>query len=138
MREDLTTTDEPDLTFEDIEPERFSRGPDPLLTGRLLITISTAIAVGILVLIGVLLFVALTSDESKPPSPAELGALNAAGNDKALEAIKALRAQRFDVIKDLLQLLVVALVVPLLTITLGYIFGRQKPPKTKRSRAPSA
>jgi hypothetical protein len=92
--------------------------------------------VGILVLIGVLLVVALTSDESKPPSPAELGALNAAGNDKALEAIQALRAQRFDVIKDLLQLLVVALVVPLLTIALGYIFGRQKPPKPKRSQAP--
>lgn len=134
MREDLTT-EEPDLTFDDIEPERM-RGPDPLLTGRLLITISSAIAVGILVLIGVLLVVALTSDESKPPSPAELGALNSAGNDKALEAIQALRAQRFDVIKDLLQLLVVALVVPLLTIALGYIFGRQKPPKTKRSQAP--
>jgi hypothetical protein len=134
MRDDLKM-DESDAHFQELMDSRL-RGPDPTLTGRLLVMISSAIAVGILVLIGVLLFVALTSDETKPPSPAEIGALAAPGNDRALEAYKEVRAQRFGVIKDLLQLLVVALVVPLLTIVLGYIFGRQKVPRTKRSRAP--
>jgi uncharacterized membrane protein len=116
-------------TFDVIESQRL-RGPDAFLTGRLLLMISSAIAIGILVLIGVLLVVALTSGDNRPPSLAELGSI--VGNDKAVDAYKQLRTQRFDVIKDLLQLLVVALVVPLLTIVLGYIFGRQKAPRRRR------
>ncbi|MDQ4148460.1 MAG: hypothetical protein M3164_00445 [Actinomycetota bacterium] len=103
------------------------RGPDAYITGRLLMMISSGIAVGILILIGILLFVSLTSADNRPPTPAELGAL--AENDKAIEAYKEVRTQRFQVVKDLLQLLVVALVVPLLTIVLGYIFGRQTTPR---------
>jgi hypothetical protein len=59
---------------------------------------------------------------SMPPSFEEL---RAAETQNPLETYKDLRSAWFGEIKDLLQLLVVSLLIPLVTTIIGYIFGRQ-------------
>ena len=67
----------------------------------------------VLVLVGV--FAALTY----PESSASASATDVPGS------LEVLRATWFDQIKDLLQLLVVSLLIPLLATLIGYIFGRE-------------
>jgi hypothetical protein len=59
---------------------------------------------------------------SMPPSFEEL---QRAAVQNPLETYKDLRGAWFGEIKDLLQLLVVSLLIPLVTTIIGYIFGRQ-------------
>jgi hypothetical protein len=99
-----------------------------VVTGHLLILISIGVAVGILILIGVLFFVGLTADDPSPNTLAELGV----AGESAVETISQLREQRFESIKELMRLLVIALAVPMLAIALGYFSERT--PKSERVR----
>lgn len=107
---------------------RKARG-ESVVSGHLLILISIGVAVGILVLIGVLFVVGLST---KDPSPSTLAELGVAG-ENAVQTIAKLRAQRFDSIKQLVQLLVIALAVPMLAIALGYFSERT--PRSQRKAA---
>lgn len=100
-----------------------------MVTGHLLVTISIGVAVGILILIGVLFMVGL--NEAAPPSPTleELGAV--VGNENAVQTYQELRRERFESIRDLLQLMVIALAVPVLAIILGY-FSERQPRRERR------
>lgn len=106
---------------------RETRG-DAMVTGHLLVMISIGVAVGILILIGVLLFVGLDDVEPASPTLEELGAV--VGNENAVQTYQQLRQERFESIQGLLQLLVIALAVPVLAIVLGYFSERQ--PKAER------
>lgn len=103
---------------------------DNLVTGHLLIMISIGVAVGILILIGVLFFIGLNEVEPTSPTLEELGSV--VGNENAVQTYQELREERFESIKDLLQLMVIALAVPMLAIVLGYFSERQ--PKSERIR----
>lgn len=111
--------------------DRKSSG-DSVVTGHLLIIISIGVAVGILILIGVIFFVGINQVEPSSPTLEELGAV--VGNENAVKTYQELRQEKFDSIKSLVQLLVIALAVPLLTIVLGYFSERQ--PKSERERRP--
>ncbi|HVL50741.1 MAG TPA: hypothetical protein VM754_04480 [Actinomycetota bacterium] len=120
----------PMVTTRERKPRR-----DSMVTGHLLVMISIGVAVGILILIGVLLFVGLDEVAPSSPSVEELGAV--VGNDKAVETFKQLRQERFDSIRGLIQLLVVALAVPMLTLVLSYFFSdRQPADRPSRSGGP--
>ncbi|CAN5860161.1 hypothetical protein BH23ACT12_BH23ACT12_08000 [soil metagenome] len=112
--------------------DRKSSG-DSVVTGHLLVIISIGVAVGILILIGVIFFVGINQVEPSSPTLEELGAV--VGNENAVKTYQELRQEKFDSIKGLMQLLVIALAVPLLTIVLGYFSERQ--PKSERIRRPS-
>jgi hypothetical protein len=112
-----------------IERDR-RRAGESVVTGHLLVMISIGVAVGILILIGVLFFIGLSADD---PSPNELAELGVAG-ESAVQTISQLREQRFESMKELMRLLVIALAVPLLAITLGYFSERT--PKEDRRRPP--
>jgi ABC-type spermidine/putrescine transport system permease subunit I len=103
---------------------------DNMVTGHLLIMISIGVAVGILILIGVLFFIGLNEVEPTSPTLEELGSV--VGNENAVQTYQELREERFESIKDLLQLMVIALAVPMLAIVLGYFSERQ--PKAERLR----
>jgi ABC-type spermidine/putrescine transport system permease subunit I len=103
---------------------------DNMVTGHLLIMISIGVAVGILILIGVLFFIGLNEVEPTSPTLEELGSV--VGNENAVQTYQQLREERFESIKDLLQLMVIALAVPMLAIVLGYFSERQ--PKAERVR----
>ena len=103
---------------------------DNMVTGHLLIMISIGVAVGILILIGVLFFIGLNEVEPTSPTLEELGSV--VGNENAVQTYQQLREERFESIKDLLQLMVIALAVPMLAIVLGYFSERQ--PKSERLR----
>jgi hypothetical protein len=112
-----------------IDRERKARN-DSLVTGHLLVLISIGVAVGILILIGVLFVFGLSA---KDPSPSTLAELGVAG-ESAVQTISQLREQRFESIKELMRLLVIALAVPMLTIVLGYFSERT--PKSQRPGRP--
>lgn len=101
-----------------------------MVTGHLLIMISIGVAVGIMILIGVLFIVGLNEVEPSTPTLEELGAV--VGVDNAVAAYQELRQERSESIRQLFQLMVIALAVPLLAITLGYFSERQ--PKRERER----
>jgi hypothetical protein len=101
-----------------------------VVTGHLLIMISIGVAVGILILIGVLFFIGLNEVEPTSPTLEELGSV--VGNENAVQTYQQLREERFNSIRDLLQLMVIALAVPMLAIVLGYFSERQ--PKSERLR----
>ncbi len=103
---------------------------DNVVTGHLLIMISIGVAVGMLILIGVLFFIGLNEVEPSSPTLEELGSV--VGNENAVQTYQQLREERFESIKDLLQLMVIALAVPMLAIILGYFSERQ--PKSERLR----
>ncbi|MGQ0678464.1 MAG: hypothetical protein ACT4OM_02190 [Actinomycetota bacterium] len=103
---------------------------DSVVTGHLLVMICIGVAVGILILIGVLFFVGLPDSE---PSIATLNELGVAG-DAAVQAIENMRTERFESIKALARLLVIALAVPMLALVLGYFTERQ----TKAQRRAAA
>ncbi|MEX0790655.1 MAG: hypothetical protein WD178_07770 [Actinomycetota bacterium] len=105
-------------------------GGDSMVTGHLLIIISIGVAVGILILIGVIFFVGINQVEPSSPTLEELGAV--VGNENAVTTYQELRQEKFDSIRGLVQLLVIALAVPMLTIVLGYFSERQ--PKAERER----
>ena len=111
--------------------DRRQRG-DTMITGHLLVMISIGVAVGILIMIGVLLFVGI--DEVAPPSSTleELGAV--VGHENAVETYEQLRQQRFESIRALIQLLVIALAVPMLTLVLSYFFSERSPRDERRRR----
>ena len=110
--------------------DRRTTNNDNMVTGHLLIMISIGVAVGILILIGVLFFIGLNEVEPTSPTLEELGAV--VGNENAVQTYQQLREERFESIKDLLQLMVIALAVPMLAIALGYFSERQ--PKSERLR----
>lgn len=114
-----------------------SRGGDSLVTGHLLVMISIGVAVGILILIGVLFFVGINATaDTPPPTLQELGSV--VGKERAVQTYAQLREERYKSIRDLLQLMVIALAVPLLAILLGYFSERQPKTPTKRAdREPS-
>lgn len=103
---------------------------DSMVTGHLLIIISIGVAVGILILIGVIFFIGISQVEPTSPTLEELGAV--VGNENAVKTYQELRQEKFDSIRGLMQLLVIALAVPMLTIVLGYFSERQ--PKSERER----
>jgi hypothetical protein len=111
--------------FEVLERDHRARA-DSIINGRLLLMLSGGIAFGILVLIGVLLVAALVQRDPTPKELSEGGSGQTAISTNAINQYMRARTERFQVIKDLTRLLVVALVVPLMTIVLGYIFGRQQ------------
>jgi ABC-type spermidine/putrescine transport system permease subunit I len=79
----------------------------------------------------VLALVAAYAVATIPPELAEIHELE--GKAGALEKYRQLRREWFGEIKDLLQLLVVSLLIPLVTTVIGYIFGRQADASTKRA-----
>jgi ABC-type spermidine/putrescine transport system permease subunit I len=105
-------------------------GGDSMVTGHLLVIISIGVAVGILILIGVIFFIGVNQVEPSSPTLEELGAV--VGNENAVKTYQDLRQEKFESIRGLIQLLVIALAVPMLTIVLGYFSERQ--PKAERER----
>ncbi|HEX2149175.1 MAG TPA: hypothetical protein VHI31_03240 [Actinomycetota bacterium] len=103
---------------------------ESLVTGHLLVYISIGVAVGILILIGVIFFIGVNQVEPSSPTLEELGAV--VGNENAVKTYQELRQEKFDSIRGLVQLLVIALAVPMLTLVLGYFSERQ--PKAERER----
>lgn len=103
---------------------------DSMVTGHLLVIISIGVAVGIMILIGVIFFIGINQVEPTSPTLEELGAV--VGNENAVKTYQDLRKEKFDSIRGLIQLLVIALAVPMLTIVLGYFSERQ--PKAERER----
>lgn len=101
-----------------------------MVTGHLLVYISIGVAVGILILIGVIFFIGVNQVEPSSPTLEELGAV--VGNENAVKTYQELRQEKFDSIRGLVQLLVIALAVPMLTLVLGYLSERQ--PKAERER----
>jgi hypothetical protein len=101
-----------------------------MVTGHLLVYISIGVAVGILILIGIIFFVGINEVEPSSPTLEELGAV--VGNEDAVTTYRELRQEKFDSIRGLVQLLVIALAVPMLTLVLGYFSERQ--PKAERER----
>jgi hypothetical protein len=99
-----------------------------VVTGHLLILISIGVAVGILILIGVLFVIGLSADDPSPNTLAELGV----AGESAVKTISDLREQRFESIKELMRLLVIALAVPMMAIVLSYFSERT--PKSERIR----
>lgn len=71
----------------------------------------------------VLCLVSLYAWRTAPPELSVLHELE--GEETALATYRDLREAWFSEIKDLLQLLVVSLLIPLVTTVIGYIFGRQ-------------
>lgn len=112
-----------------LDKESKPRG-DSLVTGHLLVMISIGVAVGILILIGVLLFVSIP-DTRSAEALAELGSV--VGEDQAVQTYEQLEAERFESIKELLRLLVIALAVPMLALVLGY-FSERQPKRDRRER----
>ena len=108
------------------------RRGDSMMTGHLLGMISIGVAVGILILIGVLLFVGIDDVAPPPPSLEELGAV--VGNENAVQTYQELRQERFESIRGLIQLLVVALAVPMLTLVLSYFFSERSPREDRPRR----
>ncbi len=117
------------VTSKERAKERKSHS-DSMVTGHLLIIISIGVAVGILILIGVIFFIGINQVEPTSPTLEELGAV--VGNENAVKTYQELRQEKFDSIRGLIQLLVIALAVPMLTIVLGYFSERQ--PKSERER----
>lgn len=111
------------------------RRGDSMMTGHLLGMISIGVAVGILILIGVLLFVGIDDVAPPPPSLEELGAV--VGNENAVQTYQELRQERFESIQGLIQLLVVALAVPMLTLVLSYFFSERSPREERPRRVRS-
>lgn len=107
-----------------LERDRRKARGESVVTGHLLVLISIGVAVGILILIGVLFFVGLNTPE---PSVSELAELGVAG-ESAVQTISQLREQKFDSMKELARLLVIALAVPMLAIVLSY-FSERTPKK---------
>ena len=103
---------------------------DNMVTGHLLVIISIGVAVGIMILIAVIFFIGINEVEPSSPTLEELGAV--VGNENAVKTYQDLRQEKFDSIRGLIQLLVIALAVPMLTIVLGYFSERQ--PKSERER----
>ena len=111
--------------------ERDRRTPgDSVVTGHLLILISIGVAVGILILIGVLFFIGLPPNDPSADTLAELGV----AGDNAVQTISQLREQRFESIRELMKLLVIALAVPMLAIALGYFSERTPKKELERER----
>jgi hypothetical protein len=82
------------------------------------------IVVGLLSLVGVVLvLVALFSWRTSPSLSAYADVLGR--NSSAVDAYKEAESTWFGQIKDLLQLLLVSLLVPLIATVIGYIFGRK-------------
>lgn len=113
-----------------LQKERKPRS-ESLVTGHLLVMISIGVAVGILILIGVLLVVGISASGSTEPTLAELGSV--VGEEQAVQTYEQLRNERFESIKELLRLLVIALAVPMLALVLGY-FSERQPKGIKRQR----
>lgn len=105
-------------------------GGESLMTGHLLVYISIGVAVGILILIGIIFFVGFNEVEPSSTTLQELGAV--VGKEDAVTTYRELRQEKFDSIRGLVQLLVIALAVPMLTLVLGYFSERQ--PKAERER----
>lgn len=101
-----------------------------MMTGHLLVYISVGVAVGILILIGIIFFVGFNDVEPSSTTLQELGAV--VGNENAVKTYQDLRQEKFESIRGLVQLLVIALAVPMLTLVLGYFSERQ--PKAERER----
>lgn len=119
------------VTTKDREDGKYRKSSgDSMVTGHLLVIISIGVAVGILILIGVIFFVGINQVEPTSPTLEELGAV--VGNENAVKTYQDLRQEKFDSIRGLIQLLVIALAVPMLTIVLGYFSERQ--PKAERER----
>lgn len=114
-----------------IERDRRKTRGDSVMTGHLVVLISIGLAVGILILIGVLLFLGFTASD---PSPSALAELGVAG-DIAVETIGSLREERLDSVKELARLLVIALAIPMLAIVLSYFAERT--PKNQRVKPPA-
>lgn len=112
-----------------LDKERKPRS-ESLVTGHLLVMISIGVAVGILILIGVLFFVGIPSNGSAE-ALAELGSV--VGEEQAVQTYEQLEAERFESIKELLRLLVIALAVPVLALVLGY-FSERQPKQDKPER----
>lgn len=101
--------DEAKLTAEELDRERMLKGFE--------------LAWGLIGLIGlVLVFVGIYAVLTYP-SPAT--AHDYFGSAATPAGLRDLRDSWFSQVKDLLQLLVVSLLVPLLSTLVGYIFGRQ-------------
>lgn len=116
-----------------LDKERKSRS-ESLVTGHLLVMISIGVAVGILILIGVLLFVGIPNSGSAE-ALAELGSV--VGEEQAVQTYEQLEQERFESIKELLRLLVIALAVPMLALVLGY-FSERQPKRDKRAKGTSS
>ena len=111
---------------------RERRRGDSMVTGNLLVMISIGVAVGILILIGTLLFFGVEEVAPPPPSLEELGAV--VGNENAVKTYQDLRQERFESIRSLVQLLVIALAVPMLTLVLSYLFSDRSPREERPRR----
>lgn len=116
-----------------LDKERKPRS-ESLVTGHLLVMISIGVAVGILILIGVLLFVSIPNSGSAE-ALAELGSV--VGEEQAVQTYEQLEQERFESIKELLRLLVIALAVPMLALVLGY-FSERQPKQDKRAKGTSS
>ncbi len=101
--------DKASLSAEDLDSQRIRQG--------------FGLAWGLIALIGlVLVLVAIYAVATYP----DIGSARAYfGRAASPSALRDLRDSWFSQIKDLLQLLVVSLLVPLLATLIGYIFGRQ-------------
>lgn len=113
-----------------MERDRRKARGESAVTGHLLVLISIGVTVGILILIGVLFFVGLTPE----PSASQLAELGVAG-ESAVQTISQLREQKYDSMKELARLLVIALTVPMLAIVLSYLSERT--PKKHRIDPPT-
>jgi hypothetical protein len=110
-------------------PERGLNEPSllPVLGFRLTIAL---IALIIFVFVWVALFAWLTY----PPSLEEVDRLMPTNADAAVDSYATLRTAWINNIKDLLQILVVSLLIPLLATVIGYIFGRQREAEAEGER----
>lgn len=78
------------------------------------------------VIIFVFLWVGVYAWSSYPPTLERLGRLYPDQPDKAVDAYNAMRTSWTNNVKDLLQILVVSLLIPLVATVIGYIFGRRE------------
>jgi len=110
------------VNVEDLEEATGAEKPSALERFRVRVGLQIAAAIFALILI-VLVLIAIFAWQTFPDF-AQLKELQPDGA-KAAELYRSEREQWFTQIKDLLQLLVVSLLVPVLSTVIGYIFGRQ-------------
>jgi hypothetical protein len=80
----------------------------------------------LLLIVGVFLWVLVYAWVTQPPSLSRVKEFFPMDTAKAFDSYERLRTSWLTQIKDLLQLLVVSLLVPLVATVIGYIFGRKE------------
>jgi hypothetical protein len=92
-----------------------------------LVRIGYRLTIALLVLIaGVFIWVMIYAAMTQPPSLGKVKEFFPSDTAKAFDSFERLRTSWLSQIKDLLQLLVVSLLVPLVATVIGYIFGRRE------------